>query len=242
MTYPRGGAASLIITRFTEDARQRARGTHHPEGSWQLPMGVEGRGSAPLGWEAWDYEQGQGYSHTTYAFGRTEPQAIVMDLEDSIDPHAWSWEEVGLCPLDLTDEMEDWDVAPVRYARRRGYWDWEPDPAPMPRLKREVETEDDYARSWTRSKKMAAREQREADERRDRNSAINEERRNITAMKQAANAAVLARLEAGDEGRFEVQVRKGNQTLTWKYEIRDGRAFIDHKSTSWLRADDPRRR
>ena len=100
------------------DQRRRAPGLRGDCG-W-----VGGNGSTPLGWEPWDYEQGEGYQRV-----RIGPR------EHPWDPRhlsSWSLDEVGLHEPDLTDEMEDWDLGPTRriYARDRYYFEGDPRPLP----------------------------------------------------------------------------------------------------------------
>lgn len=224
------GRVSQIITRLhDDDARERGRGMP-PGHGWQLSMGIEGTGAAPLGWPAWNYEQGNGYSRYTWAYS-AEGSDVTWDEED-----AWSFDEVGLHPHDFTDEMEDWDLSPLgrcRYAT--DYFSWEPDRRPLPEPPKKVEADDAVARGFDREEERKAyvkKKQREQNKARER---VKEERRNITAMKRAAKEKVLERLRDGSpDGAYEVQVRKGNQTLKWRYEIKDGQALVRSKSTGWV--------
>jgi hypothetical protein len=108
-------------------------------------------------------------------------------------------------------------------------------PVPFPKVNRNEVIDDPYAVAYEHDRKTEARRQRIEDEEKERRKAVNEERRNITAMKRAAREKVLERVKEGVEGKYEVRVRKSNQTLVWEYEIRNGKAYVHLKRTGWVR-------
>lgn len=220
-------SVSVVMSGLERDHRVHAQGVP-TDGHF------EGMGVIPQGWEdcAWDYEQGNGY--TTWL--------PYNDIDTFGDPDSYDWRRLlidnGWEMPTYLDEMEDWDEAPImgRWVARD--WDFEPPPMPVPIMtdadRRNI-VADVEARGWEEDRKAEAKRQRIADEEQERRKYINEERRNITAMKRAAKEQVLARIAEGNDGAFEVHVRKGNQTLKWEYEIRDGKAYIHLKSTGWVR-------
>lgn len=149
----------------------------------------------------------------------------------------WTFDEVGLAEHDFTDEMEDWDVAPIRAKRRARDYHFESAPVPVPIL---TPTDvrnlggDPKAKAYEKERKAEAVRQRKADEDAERRTRVNDERNNIRAMQRAAKNAVLAKIESGFEGRAEIHVRKGNQTLRWTYRVENGVAHIDRKVGGWV--------
>lgn len=147
----------------------------------------------------------------------------------------WSYDEVGVWPADLTDEMEDWDIAPLRCPRRPYWMDLEGPPAPLPPI---TPPQDDIARMWDESMKAEKEARKKDAEYRQRRQQINAEKCNNRKMLKAAKQQIRNRL--GIDGEYEVYVRAGNQYIRWSYRVENGKAFIHKKRSGWVPVEDRR--
>lgn len=212
----------LSVVRGYSDDRERV-------GSTYGLVGYTGAG--------WDYEQPEGYRPSRIVFSHQTPyHRFAEELHGDPDLYP-DYDEVGVWPEDLSDELEDWDLSPMGRTRHRGYWDWEGDCQPYlisdPSL--EALYTADEIEIIKAERARAAKRQREVE--------AFQEREAIVKMRHASRDRATEKAKAGTVGEFQIQVRLGNQTLLTTYRAgpdpRWSRPVVVKETAGWV---DPRDR